>query len=62
MKQTIFVVTGDHPNNCTGGSEFQAYLIAKALAIFLGRTYFCTMFSNETCIGYEDENLIHFIN
>lgn len=59
MKQTIFVVTGDHPNNCTGGSEFQAYLIAKGLSNFLGRTYFCTMFSNETCIGYEDENLIH---
>lgn len=59
MNRTVFIVTGDHPNNCTGGSEYQAYLIAKGLSNLFERIFFCTVFSNETNINYEDENLIH---
>jgi len=57
--KTIIIITGEHPYKCTGGSEMQAYLIAKGLSAYYRKTIFCTVFSKETCIEFETDNFVH---
>jgi len=57
--KTIILITGEHPDKCSGGSEMQAYLIAKGLSSYFRKIIFCTVFSKETYIESENNNFVH---
>lgn len=55
----IFIITGEHPYDCIGGAELQAYLIAKNIKDYFEKTVFCTVFSKRAIINIESDLLIH---
>lgn len=59
LERCVFIVTGEHPDRCIGGSELQAYLLAKSLTKYFGLVCFCTTFSKKSGVKEESENLIH---
>ena len=56
---TIFVITGEHPDYCTGGAELQAYLIARSLSEYFNKVFFCTVYSGTSFVRSESKDLIH---
>ena len=58
-KIRIMVLTGQHPKECTGGAELQAYYIAQNIHKLGTKIVFCTWSSDSSGTTIEDDGLIH---
>lgn len=58
-ERCVFIISGEHPDFCIGGSELQAYLLAQNLTKYFRLVCFITTYSKEYGEKKESPNLIH---